>query len=751
MTRRAWALAFIGYSTIAIALTFPLVLHLSSVVPHDTGDPLLSAAILWWNAHVLPFTDRWWNGFAFYPAPGMMAFSDARLGESLIATPLQWMGLSPIAAYNVTLLATYPLCGGAAYWLAYVLTRRHDAAWIAGAAYAFCPYRAAHIQHLELLGSFPLPVALATLHRYRETGRARWLVAFSAALVLQALCASYYALFFGPLLALWLIWFIRPDWRTLAAIVAAAGAAGVVLAPLLIGFARIHAHYGFERPLPVIVELSGDVASFVLASPMLALWGWTTRLAGDWPERELFLGLTVTALALGGGIAAWRRTPPRHDRLDRIATWLRPLALIPAAVAALGWWLAPWRIALPGLLVMSDAPFKPFSIAIVIVVVSLALSSRVRAAYSARSPLAFYLVAAAVMLACSLGPKPAFRGHQFFYQPPYAWLMMLPGFSAIRVPARFAMVGMLPLSVAAALAFAALPLAAMRRAASIAIVIAVLSEGWVLRMPLAAVPSGWPPERAHGSVAVLELPVDDGFHDLAAMYRAIAHRTPVINGNSGFEPSYYVNLRMALDERDPAVFDAFDLSGRLLIVVDEDARPGGWTAFVLENPRAALIGRSDHWTFIALAPHAPIQACHGGPAPLASAHDMQGPIDLHAITDGDRFTFWSSGHPQQSGDGLTIELAQPGRPCRVQLSTGSFRSYPRALTIETSLDGDAWRPATTLRTAGLAVRAGLDHPIDMTMTIPVTAPLSRFIRLRLVESHPRFPWTVTEVAVRAEE
>ena len=37
---------------LAVAITYPLIWHLTSVVPHDLGDPLLSASILWWNAHV---------------------------------------------------------------------------------------------------------------------------------------------------------------------------------------------------------------------------------------------------------------------------------------------------------------------------------------------------------------------------------------------------------------------------------------------------------------------------------------------------------------------------------------------------------------------------------------------------------------------------------------------------------------------------------------------------------------------------
>src|SRR4051812_43894859 len=209
--RAPFAIAFAVYSALAVALTYPLVLHLSSVVPHDVGDPMLSTSILWWNAHVLPFTDRWWNGFAFYPAKGFLAFSDPRIGESLLAAPLQWLGCTPVTAYNVTFLATYPLCALSAHWLGYVLTRRHDAAAIGGLAYGFSPFRVAHIPHLELLSGFGMAIALASLHLYENTRRPRWLVVFAAALVVQGLCSSYYLAFFSVLLGLWLLWFIRRD------------------------------------------------------------------------------------------------------------------------------------------------------------------------------------------------------------------------------------------------------------------------------------------------------------------------------------------------------------------------------------------------------------------------------------------------------------------------------------------------------------------------------------------------------------
>ena len=232
---RADLVACLAYAGLAVALTFPLVLHLTSTVPHDLGDPLLSATLLWWNSHVTPLSSRWWDGFFFFPARGAMTFSDHRLGASLIASPLQWLGASPITAYNLTLLATFPLSAAAAYWLGLTLTCRRDAAFLCGLAFGFAPYRVAHIEHLELLMGFGMPLALAALHKARDTGERRWLAVFAAALVLQGLCSTYYLLFFSVLLALWSAWFF--DWRRLklaGAAAAAAAAAALALLPIAI-------------------------------------------------------------------------------------------------------------------------------------------------------------------------------------------------------------------------------------------------------------------------------------------------------------------------------------------------------------------------------------------------------------------------------------------------------------------------------------------------------------------------------------
>ena len=115
---KRWPAAFIAYVAITCALTYPLITMLGSVLPNDPGDPALNTWILWWNAHAIPYTARWWSAPAFYPAPGSLAFSENLLGLSVIASPIQWLGGGPQLAYNVVFLLTFPLCAIGAYLLA---------------------------------------------------------------------------------------------------------------------------------------------------------------------------------------------------------------------------------------------------------------------------------------------------------------------------------------------------------------------------------------------------------------------------------------------------------------------------------------------------------------------------------------------------------------------------------------------------------------------------------------------------------
>lgn len=113
-----WLVAIAGYAALTLIFTWPLAAHLSALLPHDLGDPILNTWILWWNAHSVPLTARWWNARMFWPLDGALGLSEHLLGLSLVATPMQWLGADPVTAYNIVFLVSFPLCAIAAHALA---------------------------------------------------------------------------------------------------------------------------------------------------------------------------------------------------------------------------------------------------------------------------------------------------------------------------------------------------------------------------------------------------------------------------------------------------------------------------------------------------------------------------------------------------------------------------------------------------------------------------------------------------------
>ena len=99
---------------------------------------------------------------------------------------------------------------------------------------------------------------------------------------------------------------------------------------------------------------------------------------------------------------------------------------------------------------------KPLSIGVLLFIAALALEPRLRRSVAAALAADVLCAGDGLMYLLCFGPQPRFLGVPFMYRAPYSWLMALPGYDAVRVPARFAMLAALCLSVVAALAFARL-------------------------------------------------------------------------------------------------------------------------------------------------------------------------------------------------------------------------------------------------------------------------------------------------------
>jgi len=115
LARRPLLASALVYAALAVVSGRVVLSHPASTVVHDNGDPLLTAALLHWNAWTLPLTPAWWQFPIFAPARDALAFSEHLLGLSVIATPIEWLVRDPLVAANLVTLITYPLCGVAMF------------------------------------------------------------------------------------------------------------------------------------------------------------------------------------------------------------------------------------------------------------------------------------------------------------------------------------------------------------------------------------------------------------------------------------------------------------------------------------------------------------------------------------------------------------------------------------------------------------------------------------------------------------
>ena len=372
-------------------------------------------------------------------------------------------------------------------------------------------------------------------------------------------------------------------------------------------------------------------------------------------------------------------------------------------------WL--WRSPFPSL--EPEKQLFPGATVLVLIAAGVVFAVRnqagVKRAYQRHSPFAFYVCAAGVMWVLSLGPAPTLRGVTFWPGAPYSWLMIMPGFSSVRVPARFAALMMLCLSTAAGLAFVRLaPLNIGRRLAFTGLIVAgILADTWTRGTPIFAAPSAEHLlDTAPPSAAVLELPLGDETTDSLAVYGMTSHQRPVVNGYTSYFPAHYAALSAGLNEHDDDMLNELAAYGPLAIVVDGGAEPDrSWTRYVEQHAGIRRIRSSEMRTlFWVDAAERRARPQLGDPLPIAGLTANRGGPALHAVTDGTVASAWQSGAPQRGGEEIIADLGsvQPVRAAEMWLGTAT-QEFPRELRIAVSRDGREWEDAWR----GHGIRAGI--------------------------------------------
>jgi hypothetical protein len=737
-----WVAAAAGYTALALVLLWPLARNAGSVVTRPGSDVLLTSWIAWWNVQMLPLTRSWWNAPIFYPGEGAMAFSEILLGQLPLTAPVVWLSGNPILANNVAVVLSFPLCALAAHALAFALTRRHDAAALAGLAFGFGAIKANHVGHIQTLSFYWAPIALLCLHRYLRGARpAWWITAFAAAVLLQLLCNGH-TLFQLPLLVLaWIVWFPATI-RQRAAVLASLGAGLLPMVPVLLRYREIHAHYGLTRSITDVRAFSADVATLFQAHPENVLLGGVIS-AGS--SAAFFPGITVAALLVTAVIVAVRRRTPMPVRVSWDRVILLVIAILAAAAALSPLVAEPWAI---GPLTVSE-PHKPLSIAIVAALAYFARGPRWQHVWRSRSATAFYAVSAAFFFVLSFGPEPRLWGEQVFYQAPYTLLMRLPGFHSIRAPDRMTLTAILCLAVVIGLTYArwADALGRGRRLVALALCAGLALDGW-FRIYVEPVPTAGPDVQWGDAVALVELPLDPDT-ETAAMFRSMRPGPPLVNGASGYDPLHYTMLRASVEAGEIGIIQTLGLDGPLGVAIDRTSSDHER----LERGVAALDGatrlsESSAWVTYRVPSLPPPSVMLGPAAGLARVITEASPGDAGRMIDGQIDTAWLA--PEDGGEQtVLVELRHAAQVAAVRLQARPGRSWslPSVLSVDTSLDGTVWTQVWSGTTFPARARAALQDPTGAPLIVTFDRGTARVVRLRGRRTGIDAGWEIAELSV----
>lgn len=495
-----------AYAALAIIFTWPLAAHLGDGVfsPIDPIDSIWRIG----QAHdrLLHDPARLFDANVLYPYPRSYLFDELIVGAALLTLPLRLFTQNPIAIYNLGVLATFVLSGLAMYALARHLRCPRLAAFVAGLIYAFAPLRFTQFDHIGLLSAQYFPLIILCLDRLFAAPRWRYAFALAALLALQALSSQYYALYLVFVVGGFVaLRLVQLGWRRFPG-------SALWMRLLVAGFLAV------LPVLPFALAYRAVQAEHAFARPIDENTRYSASLASfvtAGPRNALWGDPTAPLREIGA-------YSPERDLFLGLAALL--LALVGALTA--------WRRPLPQYLLL--------------------------------------LGAGSVILAC--GPilyasnDPA---SVLFTHLPYGYLYRyLPGFDAMRAPARLGIFYGLSVAALAALglrwllarlalwqrrrADTATPVARRWRAAlAILAIAAICAESANRPYPVSTLESGaaippvyqWLAAQPDAEVVIhLPLIAKRDRNNNRYQYFSLYHRARVVNGSSDILPTGYLSL-----------------------------------------------------------------------------------------------------------------------------------------------------------------------------------------------------------------
>jgi hypothetical protein len=332
--------ALVIYVAAAVIYTWPLVLHPTSrlAAPVGPGDPFLYLWVFGWVMGTILrnpldlLNGRVFNANIFYPAESTLAYSDHMLLQSVALTPIYAVSGNVALCYNLLLFASMVLSGVAMHAFVHAVTGSRAGAYLAGLAWAFWPYRFAHLVHIQLQALYFLPLAFLFLHRLMAGRRTRDAIDLGVVMGLQALSSVYYGVIgaVGIVVAAVMLAAGIGRWRSglIARRLVLAALIGVaIVAPVGWVYWRVQRDAGFGRSLYEASRNAATLRSYVQVPAENVMYGRTGLLRSGMLEQALFPGFIVLVLASVGAARGYRGDA-------------RPLVAAMVAVATLGFVLS---------------------------------------------------------------------------------------------------------------------------------------------------------------------------------------------------------------------------------------------------------------------------------------------------------------------------------------------------------------------------------------------------------------------------
>jgi len=185
-------LAFLAYFAFTVVMTYPLFFQMKDHILIFPVDNLLNTWILSWVYHALGSDPlNLFNANIFYPAQNSLALSEHMIANQLFFAPIMFLTQNPVLAANGVVFASFVMSGMAMFALVWYWTGSFWPSFVAGFIYAFAPPRFGELGKWQLLSIQWAPLALLFGDKFLRSRRLRDGLLALGFYVLQVL-SSYY-------------------------------------------------------------------------------------------------------------------------------------------------------------------------------------------------------------------------------------------------------------------------------------------------------------------------------------------------------------------------------------------------------------------------------------------------------------------------------------------------------------------------------------------------------------------------------